>query len=258
VTGVSDPAAVRRLTRWASIAAAFALHAAFPLSAQLKTTLSPKTNSAYDDYLKRAESAQDWRAHVQVPADGTIVFQPGSGSGTTDVYGGIIHDWMAAAIAPGATVEQVLSVFQDYDAYKTRYFPNVQDSKLLSREGNHWYVYMRLFKTRVLSVLLDTEYDIEYRALGDRRWEIHAPTTRIVEVENGKQLPLGVGRGFLWRLDSYWLLEPRPGGVYMECRAISMSRDVPTGLGWAVKPMLTVIPKESLGETLRDTLRALR
>ena len=240
------------------LAAALALPAANPLEAQLTTHLSPKTEAAYNEYIKHAESGMNWRAHLEVPADGAISFQPGSGGGTMEISGGIIHDWIAAAIAPGVTMEQVLEVFQDYGAYKTRFFPNVQDSKLLSRDGNHWHVYMRLYKKKILSVLLDTEHDIEYRPLGGERWAIVSPAVKIVEVEDGKELPPGVGHGFLWRLNSYWLLEPRAGGIYMECRAISMSRDIPPGLGWAVKPMLSTVPKESLGETLRDTLRALR
>jgi hypothetical protein len=234
------------------------LLAATPLVAQLRIRLSPITGAEYNEYVKRAEAAMDWRARLEVPTDGTIVFAPGSGVGTTDINGGIIHDWAAAAIAPVVGMEQVLGVFQDYDAYKTRFSPNVRDSKLLSRDGNHWHVYMRLYKKKILSVLLDTEHDIEYRPLGGGRWAIISPAVKIAEVEDGKPMPEGVGHGFLWRLNSYWLLEPRPGGVYMECRAISMSRDVPTGLGWAVKPMLTTVPRESLAETLRDTLRALR
>ena len=244
--------------RYAWIAVALSLLVANPLTAQFTTRLSPQTEADYNEYLRRAESGMDWHARMEVPADRSIAFAPGNGTGTIDVSRGIIHDWVAAAVAPGASMEQVLGVFQDYGAYKTRFFPNVQDSKLLSREGNHWHVYMRLYKKKILSVLLDTEHDVEYRPLSGGRWAIVSPTVKIAEVEDGKQLPPGAGHGFLWRLNSYWLLEPRPGGVYLECRAISMSRDVPPGLGWAVKPMLTTVPKESLGETLRDTLRALR
>ena len=69
---------------------------------------------------------------------------------------------------------------------------------------------------------------------------------------------VGQGHGFLWRLNAYWILEQRTEGVYLECRAISMSRDVPAALRWVVKPMLTSVPRESLQETLEATVRALR
>ena len=68
----------------------------------------------------------------------------------------------------------------------------------------------------------------------------------------------GTGHGFLWRLNVYWLIQPRPEGVYLEGRAISLSRDIPFGLSLVVKPFLTSVPRESLQETLEDTIRALR
>ena len=62
---------------------------------------------------------------------------------------------------------------------------------------------------------------------------------------------------FLWRLNTYWLIEPRPEGVYLECRAISLSRDIPFGRS-LVEPFLTSVPRESLQSTLDATVRALR
>jgi pyruvate/2-oxoglutarate dehydrogenase complex dihydrolipoamide acyltransferase (E2) component len=57
----------------------------------------------------------------------------------------------------------------------------------------------------------------------------------------------------LWRLNSYWRFEERDGGVYVECEAISLSRDVPLGLGWLVNPIIRSLPQESLANTLRET-----
>lgn len=227
-------------------------------SAQIKTRLAAETDAAFNAYVKHAESGMDWHPHLKPSPDGSLMFAPGSGDGTAETEGGLIHDWVAAAYAPGVTIAKVLALFQDYAAYKVHYSPNVRESALLAHDGNHWRVYLQLYKKKIFSVLLDTEYDIEYRPLGGDRWAVLAPSTKVVEVDDGKQLPQGTGYGFLWRLNSYWILEPRPNGVYLECRAISLSRDVPVGLGWAVKPMLTAVPRESLGETLDSTLRALR
>jgi len=41
----------------------------------------------------------------------------------------------------------------------------------------------------------------------------------------------------------------------VQCESVSLSRDVPTGLGWLIGPFVTSIPRESLEFTLR-TLRA--
>jgi hypothetical protein len=41
--------------------------------------------------------------------------------------------------------------------------------------------------------------------------------------------------------------------VYVECRAISLTRDIPIGLGWVIEPIIRKLPKESLINTLRAT-----
>jgi hypothetical protein len=73
-----------------------------------------------------------------------------------------------------------------------------------------------------------------------------------------KVLPPDTGHGFLWRLSSYWRFQEREGGVYVECRAISLTRDVPFGLGWVIEPIIQNLPRESLINTLEATRRALR
>ena len=72
-----------------------------------------------------------------------------------------------------------------------------------------------------------------------------------------KALPPDTGYGFLWRLDSYWRFQERDGGVYVECRAISLTRDVPKGLGWIIEPIVRQLPGQSLTNTLSATRQAL-
>jgi hypothetical protein len=84
---------------------------------------------------------------------------------------------------------------------------------------------------------------------------------RIDEVENpGKPnehaLPPGTGQGFLWKLDTYWRFEERDGGTWVECEAISLTRDIPTGLNWLIHPIIRDLPKESLQNTLSQTRAA--
>jgi hypothetical protein len=88
-------------------------------------------------------------------------------------------------------------------------------------------------------------------------------TTRIAEVENAgraneRVLPPDTGYGFLWHLYSYWRFQERKGGVCIECRAISLTRDMPRGLGWIIEPIIQKLPKESLINILEATRRALQ
>jgi hypothetical protein len=56
---------------------------------------------------------------------------------------------------------------------------------------------------------------------------------------------------------SYWRFQERDGGVYMECEAVSLTRDIPTGLSWLVVPIIRDLPRDSLVKTLEATRRDL-
>jgi len=103
---------------------------------------------------------------------------------------------------------------------------------------------------------------VTYRILAPDRAVSDSYSTRIAEVENAgganeSEKPVGDDHGFLWRLNSYWRFLERDGGVYVQLEAISLTRDIPTGLNWLVSPFVTSIPKESLVFTLARTREAL-
>ena len=229
-----------------------------PVAAQLIVKLSPDSDRAFDAYIKTAETQFDWRPHVSLDKNSSVKIVPAAQNPTIDLPGAIIHDWAGAILVPGATVEKALTVLQSYDDYKRIYAPQVTDSKLYSHQGNHWRSYLKLYKRALLPAIFDTEYDVEYRELDHARWAVLSRSIKVAEIDGGKVLPVGTGHGYLWRLNAYWLLEQRPEGVYLECRAISMSRDIPLGLAWAIKPMITSLPRDSLQQTLDATARALR
>jgi hypothetical protein len=236
-----------------------ALAATLPLDAQFLTRLSPKTDQAFDDYRKAAEAKLDGRARFPSGLKpGQVEIVPTNNVGSIVAPDGMIHDWTAAAIVSGTTVDKALAVLQNYAGYKNIYSPDVSDSKLLRRDGDLWNVYLRLVKKNILTVVLDSEFDVQYRPLGNNRWIMASRSTRIAELDGDRVLPPGSGHGFLWRMNAYWILEPRPEGVYLECRVISLSRDIPFVLSLAVKPFVTIVPRESLKSTMDATLRALR
>jgi hypothetical protein len=43
----------------------------------------------------------------------------------------------------------------------------------------------------------------------------------------------------------------------VQCESVSLSRDIPFGLGWVVGPFVSSIPRESLTFTLQTTRDAL-
>ena len=226
------------------------------LGAQLTTRLSSESSRAFDDYVKGAEAGFDWRDHVPLDKHGVKII-PGGLNPTIELPDAIIHDWVAAEVVRNVTVEQVLAVLQSYDDYKRLYAAQITDSKVYNHHDNQWRIYLKLYKKEILTANLATEYNVEYRRLSEGRWVMLSRSTKIAEVEDGVLLPVGTGHGFLWRLNAYWVFEQRREGVYIECRAISMSRDVPVGLGWALKGVAAKLPRESLHDTLEATARAL-
>jgi hypothetical protein len=234
----------------------------------LAADLKPGTVEAFQDYLRAndthvaAQSPFLWTdqdaARRQRVRGGEIVIEQLAHKPERRVPGGLIHDWMGAVFIPRVTLAQVLELVQDYDRHKNIYRPEVLDSRVLSRDGDHFRIFLRLLKKKVLTVVLDTEHEVEYTPLGAARCRSRSSTTSIREVQDAgksteRKLAEGAGHGFLWRLDTYWRFEARDGGVYAECQAISLTRDVPTGLGWLIDPIIRNLPRESLANTLRAT-----
>ena len=176
--------------------------------------------------------------------------------------GAMIQDWVGTTFLPGATLAQVQAVLRDYAAYKNFYRPKVIESQQLAHNGDEYDVLLRLYEKHILTVVLNSTYHIRYEMPDARHLIVTSRSTRIGEVKDpGKsateEVQPGEDSGFLWRLNSYWRFEAADGGVYARCEAISLSRDVPAGLGWMLRGFLESFPKESMVNTLRGTRAAI-
>jgi len=179
-----------------------------------------------------------------------------------DVPDGLIHHWIGSAFVPHATTAAALQLLQDYDRHGAVYAPIVARSRLLSKSGDEFRFSLRFVMTKVITVVVDGEHQARFASLGPHRARSWIHSTRLAEVANAgtaeeKQEPVGQGGGYLWRLNSYWRFEERDGGLYIECESISLTRGIPYGLGWAVGPFVTSLPRESLEFTLGTTRRVL-
>ena len=70
-------------------------------------------------------------------------------------------------------------------------------------------------------------------------------------------MAVGEDGGYLWRMNLYWRLEQEDDGVFAECHSLSLSRDIPRGVGWIVKPFVRSMPRESLEKSLQATRLAV-
>ena len=267
---------------------AFALLMGMPLlraSDVIAVDLEPKTLEAFNHYVQITEV----RIEKEVARPGAFLYLEGlpepqrsqalasvqkgdiymeplqtrdaSGS-AIEVPNGLVHHWIGAVFIPGATLRQVMDLVQNYDQHQDIYQPQVVRSRLIQHEGNDFQIFYRLREKKVITVTLNTNHDVQYFPIDATHCRSRSVSTRIAEVANADQpgeyeKPVGHDGGFLWRMDSYWRFEEKDRGVYVEVESISLTRDIPIGLGWIIKPFVTSIPRESLLMTLGSTRSAV-
>ena len=254
------------------------------------TELEPKTAQAFERYVHLAESKIDsqptsagaYLCVERLPAErraaaeaqlraGQVVIErldASSPDGTAshdkpiEVPGGLIHHWIGTVFIPGATLAQTLALEEDYDHHQDYFRPDVMRSKILRHDGNDFWIELRLYKRKVITTVLDTEHEVHYTIVDSAHAWSRSRTTRIQEVDHAGEPderlePVGHDRGFLWRMNTYWRFEEKDGGTYVESQSISLTRDIPTGLGWLVGPYVNSVPRESLTFTLATTRSAV-
>lgn len=273
----------RRFLKVTSLAATLAATSALAPYASHAAQLSTQTAHAFDRYIAAKEArdnrelappnhflyidafpqAQRSQSYAELKA-GEVLVQRGECNtpACTKVSGGLIHDWVGVAFVRGVSLSQALVILQDYNRDAALYPAEVVKSRLLSHSGSDFQVYLRLKQVHVITVVLDSDYGIHYSHLDSTHALAVSHSTRIAEVnhadtaaERGESV--GNDHGFLWRLDSYWRFWEADGGLYIQIEAISLTRDVPTGLGWLIGSFIESIPKSSLRSTLDETRSAL-
>jgi hypothetical protein len=236
--------------------------------------LDRKTRREFERYMTKVQArvknrtagspsflwAEDRSGRLDAVRNGQIVIEQQNPE-ALDAGEGLIHDWIGSVFIRGAGLEQVLATVSDYDRHQ-KIYPEVIRSRTLSQNGDEYRVYLRLLKKKVISVVLNTEHDVRYFRLSPTRAHSQSFMTRVAEVDNAgepdeREKPPSEGHGFLWALNSFWRFEEREGGVFVECEAVSLSRDVPLGLGWVVRPIIRDLPRESLEGTLAATRKAI-
>lgn len=182
--------------------------------------------------------------------------------GNVDVPGGMVHDWEGIVFIPGVKLDDVLRVLQDYDHQASYYAPDVEKSRIESRNGNEFRVFLRFRRQKVVTVVLDTEHVVTYYRDSRLRAHSRSSAVRITQVDDPgepdeKEKPPGEDEGYLWRMETWWHLEEREGGVYVQNEVVTLTRDIPAGLAWLIEPFITNIPKETLQFTLQATRTAV-
>ncbi|HUQ89672.1 MAG TPA: GtrA family protein [Vicinamibacterales bacterium] len=243
----------------------------------IEATLQAKTKADFAKYVATVEArrARDITNKApfldierQNPADlartmaalkrGEVIVSRGSEVGGTTseipIDGGQVNHWRGTVFVPNVTLDNMLKVLQEPQTDKHKQ-EDVLSSRVMSRDGDSQKVYLRLRRTKFVTVVYDTEYNVDYKRLSPDRAISNSISTKVVEVENAgtpkeRQLPEGNDHGYMWNLNSYWRYKQFEGGVLVEIESLTLSRDLPAIIGPLIRPIVNSTARESMTRTL--------
>ena len=228
--------------------------------------LNPEASRAFDRYVAGVEErlARDGRPLTEPGADlraGGVRVEAVNG-GTQALSGALLHHWRATALVPGVTAAEMFGMLRDSDHLERYYAPEVVSSRKLTGDGGAATLAMRFRKQKIVTVVLDAEFETRSGLRAPGRGYSMSRSTHIWEVDRPgsakeQHEPEGNDDGFLWRLNSYWSFAETADGLEIECETVSLTRDVPLGLGWLINPIIEGLPRESLEFTLKATRKRL-
>jgi len=177
--------------------------------------------------------------------------------------GALLHHWRGTAFAPGAKAADFERLMRDFNAYPQHFSPPVLQAGAIAQDDGRMQAWMRVRQRHVITVVMDTAYDITFGQVDVQHGYSISRSTRISEIESPgttaeRVLNASQEHGFLWCLNTYWSYEERDGGLYLQIESISLTRSIPAGLGWMIRPYIESIPQESLEFTLRSACKAIR
>lgn len=218
--------------------------------AGLRAQLKPETQHDFDCYIQSAESRMDARqAFVLAGADAALNQKlvrgqkietiAANGANPHKLAGGQLYDWIGTVFIPGASLDRLVRMLQDYD-HRPQFFPEtISTSKLLCRTGeNHFRYTMQLKEPAVI----DVESDVVWERVDQHRWRCRSYSTHTSEV--------GKDHGYLRRLYSYWRFAEADKGIYVESETITLSDEFGSMARTFGSMLLGINPEKSLRHSL--------
>ena len=236
---------------------------------------SPEATAAFEQYVgqvearlvqQRSNGAAIRAAASRAGAEdrlraGELILEQISPTGGKPLQGATLQHWRGTAFAPGATAAQFERMLRDVNAYPRTFAPEVLKAGEAGT-GDSIQTWMRVRQKHVLTVVMDSSYDVTFGHTAPSAGFSWSRSTHVYEIGSPgtpeeHRLTNAQEHGFLWRLNTYWSWEQEPAGLWIQVETVSLSRSIPTGLGWAVRPFIESVPRESLEFTLRSAKAAV-
>ena len=176
---------------------------------------------------------------------------------------GLVHHWAGVVFIPKARASDAIAVLRDYENQSNIYRPDVRQAKLIEQHGDESDIFEQFYSKSIVTVVLNAYFHVVNTDVGGTRWQSVSRSTGIVEVEDAAtpdehERTDGNDHGYMWRLNSYWRVEEKDGGVYVQNESISLSRTIPFLFGWIIEPLTKSIPRELLVRMLTNTRSAVK
>ncbi|MBN2243132.1 MAG: hypothetical protein JW793_10615 [Acidobacteria bacterium] len=249
----------------------------YPIAAIQAAVLNPETAEAWDAYVSATEArigrelesekgflAGDFTENVKDKSERNKVLSgeipvaamesTGENATRIEISRGRIHHWRGAIFVPGVTLGGVLSRIENPVPADMEQ-EDVLESRVLEHSPVHLKVFLKLQRSKIITVVYNTEHRVRFERHGPYRASSRSHATKIAEVERldgnrEREKPEGNDHGFLWRMNSYWRYEETDGGVIVECESITLSRSVPAVLEFMIRPLIKKVARESMERTL--------
>src|SRR4051812_3495382 len=148
-------------------------------------SLRPSAERAFESYVAKIEARlarQHARPETYLTAldpnsaaskfdrssAGDVQVEPVNG-GTWQGPGALVHHWRGTAFVPNATPAEMLAILRDFNHFPKHYAPEVVSARALNDNGETATLAVRFKEKRVLTVVIDGEYQVESRLSGHDR-----------------------------------------------------------------------------------------
>ena len=197
---------------------------------------SPPATSAFNSYVATVESRlarqhgspDTFLAPIGTAPNGEVSLHRGqliveqlTPAGGAASPGALLHHWRGTAFVPGGKAADFERLMRDFNAYPQHFSPQVLRASVLTQHGDHLEAAMRVRQKHVITVVMDTAYDITFARFDAQHGSSISRSTRISEIDSPgtvfeRALSSSEEHGFLWRLNTYWSYEERDGGLYIQ------------------------------------------
>ena len=147
----------------------------------LRGQATPAAISSFNSYSRAVESrlaeqhrspntflapaASDPESAQMRLRQGELIIEKLTSSTGANFSGALLHHWRGTAYAPGAKAADFERLMRDFNSYPQHFSPQVLQARVVTEGGDRMQAWMRVRQRHVITVVLDTTYDIDRKSV---------------------------------------------------------------------------------------------